>query len=94
MLFDSESNKGVLDLKRSIADLVVQDKDDNKYIVEIERSFTPNFCTKRVFRLHGSSWTVFLEIRLHQHQKVFHISLALFCNADHESSLSRTDDLS
>ena len=40
-LLESESNKESLELKKSIADLVVEDADGNKYIVEIERAYTP-----------------------------------------------------
>ena len=48
-LLETESNRETADLKRSIADLVVEDEDGNKYIVEIERSFTSNFMHKACF---------------------------------------------
>jgi len=78
-LLESESNRESADLKRSIADLVVQDEDDNKYIVEIERSFTPNFMHKACF---NTSRLVVDNISGNQDyttlKKVFHISLLYF----------------
>jgi len=44
-VLESESNKESFDL----ADLVVKDAEGNKYIVEIERSYTPNFMHKACF---------------------------------------------
>jgi predicted transposase/invertase (TIGR01784 family) len=87
-LLDSESNKESFDLKRSIADLVVQDKDDNKYIVEIERSFTPNFFHKACF---NSSRLIVDSISGNQDytsiKKVFHISLLYFATQNMKSPL-------
>ena len=78
-LLESESNRESDDLKRSIADLVVQDEDENKYIVEIERSFTPNFMHKTCF---NTSRLVVDSISGNQDyttiKKVFHISLLYF----------------
>lgn len=78
-LLDGESNKEELDLKRSIADLVVEDAEGNKYIVEIERSYTPNFMHKAYF---NSSRIVVDGIYGNQDyttiKKVFHISLLYF----------------
>ena len=48
-LLDSESNKEQDKLKRSIADLVVEDEQDNKYIVEIDRAYTSTFLYKACF---------------------------------------------
>ena len=48
-LLDTESNKEELEMKKSIADLVVEDAEGNKYIVEIERAYTPNFMHKACF---------------------------------------------
>jgi hypothetical protein len=48
-LLESESNRESEDLKRSIADLVVQEEKGNKYIVEIGQSFTPSFMQKACF---------------------------------------------
>jgi predicted transposase/invertase (TIGR01784 family) len=78
-LLESESNKEEKDLKRSIADLVVEDTDGNKYIVEIERSFTPHFTHKACF---NSSRLVVDSIDSSQDytsvKKIFHISLLYF----------------
>jgi hypothetical protein len=78
-LLDSESNKETLDLKKSIADLIVEDAEGNKYIVEIERSYTPNFMHKACF---NSSRVVVDGIYGSQDytsiKKVFHISLLYF----------------
>lgn len=78
-LLDSESNKETLDLKKSIADLIVEDAEGNKYIVEIERSYTPNFIHKACF---NSSRVVVDGIYGSQDytsiKKVFHISLLYF----------------
>ena len=78
-ILDGESNKEELDLKRSIADLVVEDAEGNKYIVEIERSYTPNFMHKACFNssrivvdgIYGSQDYTTIK-------KVFHISLLYF----------------
>lgn len=78
-LLDSESNKEELDLKRSIADLIVEDAEGNKYIVEIERAYTPNFMHKACF---NSSRLVVDGIYGNQDyttiKKIFHISLLYF----------------
>ena len=78
-LLESESNKESLELKKSIADLVVEDADGNKYIVEIERAYTPNFMHKACF---NSSRLVIDGIYGNQDytaiKKVFHISLLYF----------------
>ncbi|MCB1712990.1 MAG: PD-(D/E)XK nuclease family transposase [Candidatus Riesia sp.] len=78
-LLDCESNKEELDLKKSIADLVVEDAEGNKYIVEIERAYTPNFMHKACF---NSSRLVVDGIYGNQDyttiKKIFHISLLYF----------------
>src|SRR5438445_82308 len=48
-LLETESNKELKDLKRSVADLVVEDTQGKKYIVEIERSFTTKFMHKACY---------------------------------------------
>lgn len=48
-LLDSESNKEESGLKRSIADLIVEDANGRKYIVEIDRSFSSVFLHKAAF---------------------------------------------
>ncbi|WP_339043805.1 PD-(D/E)XK nuclease family transposase [Cardinium endosymbiont of Tipula unca] len=78
-LLDGESNKETAELKRSIADLVVEDEDGNKYIVEIERTLTANFMHKACF---NTSRLVVDSIYGNQNytaiKKVFHISLLYF----------------
>lgn len=78
-LLESESNKEDKDLKRSVADLIVEDDEGNKYIVEIERSFTSNFMHKACF---NTSRLVIDSIATSQDytsiKKVFHISLLYF----------------
>lgn len=78
-ILDSESNKETSHLKKSIADLVVEDEDGNKYIVEIERAFTQNFIHKACF---NSSRLIVDNIAGSQDytaiRKVFHISLLYF----------------
>ena len=78
-LLDTESNKETLELKKSIADLVVEDEEGNKYIVEIERSYTPHFIHKACFNssrlvvdgIYGSQDYTTIK-------KIFHISLLYF----------------
>jgi hypothetical protein len=78
-LLDTESNKEGLEMKKSIADLVVEDGEGNKYIVEIERAYTPNFMHKACF---NSSRLVVDGIYGNQDyttiKKIFHISLLYF----------------
>ena len=78
-ILDGESNKEQLYLKKSIADLVVEDQKGDKYIVEIEREYTSNFIHKACFNTSrlivdsiGSSED-YTTIK-----KVFHISLIYF----------------
>jgi hypothetical protein len=78
-LLESESSGETADPKGSIADLVVQDEDGNKYIVGIERSFTPDFMYKACFNTSRlvvdsvSSNRNYMTIK-----KVFHINLLYF----------------
>lgn len=78
-LLDSESNKEEYSQKKSLADLIVEDEEHNKYIVEIERQEVRNFVHKSCFNTSRlivdqiSSGTDYLEIN-----KVFHISLLYF----------------
>lgn len=78
-LLETESNREAVDLKRSIADLVVEDQEGNKYIVEIERSFTTNFMHKACY---NTSRLVVDNISGNQDYrniaKIFHISLLYF----------------
>ncbi|MCE2991487.1 MAG: Rpn family recombination-promoting nuclease/putative transposase [Candidatus Jidaibacter sp.] len=48
-LLDTESNKEDNIYKRSLADVIVEDEDHNKYIVEIERSIQQGFVHKACF---------------------------------------------
>jgi predicted transposase/invertase (TIGR01784 family) len=48
-LLESASNKEEQDLKGSIADLIVEDTEGSKYIVEIDRSYTSLFLHKACF---------------------------------------------
>src|SRR6185437_8512562 len=48
-LLDTESNKENKKSKRSLADLVVEDEEHNKYIVEIERQYKDSFIHKACF---------------------------------------------
>ncbi len=48
-LLESESNKEDSKRKRSLADLIVEDEDHHKYIIEIERSVTDAFIHQSLF---------------------------------------------
>ena len=78
-LLDTESNKEEYSQKKSLADLIVEDTDKTKYIIEIERQVTKSFIHKSCF--NASRLIVdqlgpaadYLDIK-----KVFHISLLYF----------------
>lgn len=78
-LLDTESNKEESMLKRTLADLIVEDEDHNQYIVEIERQITTMFIHKAVFNTsrlivdHVSSGANVFQVK-----KVFHITLLYF----------------
>ena len=78
-LLDTESNKEDSIAKKSLADLIVEDEDRNKYIIEIERnvkhSFVHKACfnTSRVIVDNIAQRADYTEIK-----KVFHISLLYF----------------
>ncbi|WP_133282297.1 PD-(D/E)XK nuclease family transposase, partial [Cardinium endosymbiont of Culicoides punctatus] len=78
-LLESESNKESKLLKRSIADVIVEDEEGNNYIVEIDRSYTNLFLHKACFNTsrlivdHLSANQDYLKIK-----KVFHINLLYF----------------
>lgn len=78
-LMDTESNKEEFSQKKSLADLVVEDEDRNRYIIEIERQEVTNFVHKSCFntsRLIADQLPMgedYLAIK-----KVFHISLLYF----------------
>jgi predicted transposase/invertase (TIGR01784 family) len=78
-LLETESNKEDPKHKRSLADLIVEDQDHQKYIIEIERSIKDSFIHKSCFNTsrlivdnlaHGQDYA--------QIKKVFHISLLYF----------------
>ena len=78
-LLDTESNKEDKKGKRSLADLVVEDEEHNKYIVEIERQYKDSFIHKACFNTsrlivdHLGEQMDYMKI-----VKVFHISLLYF----------------
>ena len=78
-LLDTESNKEDKKSKRSLADLIVEDAEHHKYIVEIERQVTDSFIHKACFNTsrliidHLAERMDYTEIA-----KVFHISLLYF----------------
>jgi predicted transposase/invertase (TIGR01784 family) len=78
-LLESESNKETRGLKKSIADLIVEDEDGNNYIIEIDRSYTDLFLHKACF---NSSRLIVDNIGTNQDylkiKKVFHINLLYF----------------
>ena len=76
---ESESNQEDKKDKRSLADLIVQDTNNQKYIVEIERNLQPLFIHKSYFNTsrllidtisQGQDYSQIL--------KIFHISLLYF----------------
>ena len=78
-LLESESNKEDSKSKRSLADLIVEDKDHRKYIVEIERNFKDSFIHKSCF---NTSRLIVDNLAQREDYtqiiKVFHISLLYF----------------
>ncbi len=78
-LLESKSNKERKDLKKSIADVIVEDQQGHKYIVGIDRSTTHTFLHKACF---NSCRLIVDNISLDQDysdiKKIFHINL-IFC---------------
>lgn len=78
-LLDTESNKEDPKHKRSLADLIVEDEDKHKYIIEIERNVKDSFIHKACFNTYRvivdnlAQRADYTEIK-----KVFHISLLYF----------------
>jgi predicted transposase/invertase (TIGR01784 family) len=78
-LLDAESNKEDSKNKRSLADLIVEDEEHQKYIVEIERNVKDSFIHKACFNTsrlivdHLAERMDYTDI-----VKVFHISLLYF----------------
>ena len=87
-VLDSESNKEQDKLKRSIADVVVEDEQDNKYIVEIDRAYTSSFLYKACF---NTSRLVVDSISAKEDfstiKKIFHINLLYFIPQNMETPL-------
>lgn len=87
-LLESESNRESRELKRSIADVIVEDERGHKYIVEIDRSYTSMFLNKACFntcRLIVDSLGVSEDYATIK--KVFHINLLYFPYSDMKSPL-------
>jgi predicted transposase/invertase (TIGR01784 family) len=78
-LLESESNKEDEKSKRSLADVIVEDKDNNKYIIEIERNVKDSFIHKACF---NTSRLIVDNLAQREDYtqivKVFHISLLYF----------------
>src|ERR1700735_4734638 len=78
-LMDTESNKEEYSQKKSLADLIVEDEEHTKYIIEIERQEVKNFVHKSCFNTSRllvdqvSSGVDYTNIK-----KIFHISLLYF----------------
>lgn len=87
-LLESESNKERKDLKKSIANVIVEDQQGHKYIVEIDHSTTHTFLHKACFnscRLivdNISSDQDYSDIK-----KIFHINLIYFVLSNISSPL-------
>lgn len=87
-LLESESNKESKELKRSIADVIVEDEQGHKYIVEIDRSYTSMFLNKACFnscRLIVDSLGASEDYATIK--KVFHINLLYFSYSNMKSPL-------
>jgi predicted transposase/invertase (TIGR01784 family) len=78
-LLESESNKEDSKSKRSLADLIVEDEDHHKYIIEIERNVKDSFIHKSLF---NTSRLIVDNLAQREDYtqilKVFHISLLYF----------------
>ena len=78
-LLETESNKDDPKDKRSIADLIVEDENHNKYIIEIERNVKDSFIHKACFNTSRLIVDNLAERADYtQIIKVFHISLLYF----------------
>jgi predicted transposase/invertase (TIGR01784 family) len=78
-LLESESNKEDSKSKRSLADLIVEDEDHHKYIIEIERNVKNSFIHKSCF---NTSRLIVDNLAQREDYtqiiKIFHISLLYF----------------
>lgn len=78
-LLDGESSKESRPLKKSIADLIVEDTKGEKYIVEIERDYTIDFVNKACFNTSRLIVDSISESEDYSTiKKVFHISILYF----------------
>ncbi|MEM7382994.1 MAG: Rpn family recombination-promoting nuclease/putative transposase [Bacteroidota bacterium] len=93
-LLESESNKEQSELKQSIADLVVEDAEANKYIVEIDRAYTSTFIYKACF---NASRLIVDSLEANEDystiQKVFHINLLYFVPSSMKAPLYHGETL-
>ncbi|MCP5378348.1 MAG: Rpn family recombination-promoting nuclease/putative transposase [Rickettsiaceae bacterium] len=78
-LLESKSNKEDSKSKRSLADLIVEDEDHHKYIIEIERNVKDSFIHKSLF---NTSRLIVDNLAQREDYtqiiKIFHISLLYF----------------
>ena len=78
-LLETESNKEDSKSKRSLADLIVEDEDHHKYIIEIERNVKDSFIHKSLF---NTSRLIVDNLAQREDYtqiiKIFHISLLYF----------------
>lgn len=78
-LLESESNKEDSKSKRSLADLIVEDEEHHKYIIEIERNVKDSFIHKALF---NTSRLIVDNLAQREDYtqivKIFHISLLYF----------------
>ncbi len=88
-LLETESNKEDPKNKRSLADVIVEDADHNKYIIEIERNVKDSFIHKSCFNTsrlivdnlaHRENYTQLVI--------VFHISLLVFPMANGSGAIN------
>ncbi|MGI4852375.1 MAG: Rpn family recombination-promoting nuclease/putative transposase [Janthinobacterium lividum] len=78
-LLDTESNKENKKSRRSLADLIVEDEEKRKYIVEIERNLQPSFIHKACFNTSRLIVDNLAErVDFTEIVKVFHISILYF----------------
>jgi hypothetical protein len=88
VLLESESNKESEELKQSVADVIVEDQQGHKYIVEIDRAYTSSFLHKACF---NSCRLIVDNIGISEDystiKKVFHISLIYFPYSNMKSLL-------
>ncbi len=87
-LLDAESNKEEEHLRKSIADVVVEDTKGVKYIVEIERAYTSTFIHKACF--NSCRLIVDSIARAEDYatiKKVFHITLLYFATSELKNTM-------